>query len=68
MIMIMHLKELFDAASKTETYETSKVLSRYKMTNGFSKNNHVLKIIGYIKKLGQLSFVMDHELSVDLVL
>ena len=31
-------------------------------------NIRVLKIIDYIEKLGQLGFVMDHELSVDLVL
>jgi hypothetical protein len=31
-------------------------------------NTHVLKMIGYIKKLNQLGFVMDHKLSVDLVL
>jgi hypothetical protein len=38
------------------------------MVEGSSANTHVLKMIGYIKKLGQLGFVMDHELSVDLVL
>jgi hypothetical protein len=38
------------------------------MTEGSSVNTHVLKMIGYIKKLDQLGFVMDHELSVDLVL
>jgi hypothetical protein len=35
---------------------------------GSSLNTYVLKIIGYINKLGQLGFIMDHELSVDLVL
>jgi hypothetical protein len=38
------------------------------MTEGSSVNTHVLKMIGYIKKLDQLGFVIDHELSVDLVL
>jgi len=31
-------------------------------------NTHVLRMIGYFKKLGQLGFVIDHESSVDLVL
>ena len=31
-------------------------------------NIFVLKMIGYIEKLGQLGFIIDHELSVDLVL
>jgi hypothetical protein len=31
-------------------------------------STHVLKIIGYIKKLGQLAFVINYELSIDLVL
>jgi|UPI0001D44D62 hypothetical protein len=38
------------------------------MIEGSSVNIHVLKMIGYIKKLNQLGFVMDHELNVDLVL
>ena len=66
--MIMHIKKLFDEASRIERYETFKELFCCKMTDVFLVNTHVLKIIGYIEKLGQLSFVMDHELSVDLVL
>jgi hypothetical protein len=65
---IMHLKEFFDETSKTERYETSNELFRYKMIKGSSMNTHVLKMIGYIKILGQLDFFMDHELNVDLVL
>jgi hypothetical protein len=66
--MIMHIKKLFDEASRIERYETSKKLFCCKMTEGSSVNTHVLKMIGYIEKLGQLGFVMDHELNVDLVL
>ena len=64
----MHLNKLFDEASRTEMYETSKKLFCCMMTEGSSVNTHVLKMIGYIKKLDQLGFVMNHELSVDLVL
>jgi len=49
-------------------YETSKKLFCCMMIEGSSVNTHVLKMIGYIKKLDQLGFVIDHELSVDLVL
>ena len=66
--IIMHLKELFDKASKIERYDTSKELFHCKMIEGFLINTDVLKIIGYIKKLNQLGFIMDHELSVHLVL
>ena len=66
--MIMHLKYLFDKASRTDKYETSNELFRYKITNSSSVNTHVLKMISYIEKLSQLGFVMDRELSVDLVL
>jgi len=66
--MIMHLKELFDEASRTKRYEISKELFRCKMIEGSLVNTHVLKMINYIEKLSQLGFVMDNELSIDLVL
>ncbi|KAM7510984.1 hypothetical protein LguiB_009859 [Lonicera macranthoides] len=66
--IILHLKELYDEQSRTERYETSKKLYRCTMAEGSSVSAHVLKMIGYIEKLGQLGFVMDHELSMDLVL
>ena len=67
-IIIMHLKELFDVASSIEMYETSKKLFRCNMIKGSLINNHMLRMIGYFRKLDQLGFVMDHELSVDLIL
>ncbi|KAL2491862.1 CCHC-type domain-containing protein [Abeliophyllum distichum] len=38
------------------------------MVKGSSVGAHVLKTIDYIDKLNQLSFTMDHKLSVDLVI
>ncbi|XP_074557545.1 uncharacterized protein LOC141813477 [Curcuma longa] len=35
---------------------------------GTSAVQHVLKMYGYIERLGTLDFVMDHELSIDLIL
>jgi hypothetical protein len=39
----MHLKELFDVASKIERYKTSKELLCCNMTEGSFINTHVLK-------------------------
>jgi hypothetical protein len=44
-IVIIHLKKLFDVASRTKRYETSRELSYYKMTKCSSINMHVLFII-----------------------
>ncbi|KAJ8899333.1 hypothetical protein K2173_018307 [Erythroxylum novogranatense] len=66
--MILHLKELFGAQSRVERYQISKALFQCKMAEGSSVDTHVLKMIGYIEKLAELGFVMDHELSIDLVL
>ena len=38
------------------------------MDEGSSVNTHILKMINLIKKVGCLGFVMDHDLSIDLVL
>lgn len=38
------------------------------MIGDFSMNMYVLKKIGYIMKLEQLGFIMNHKLSIDLVL
>jgi len=50
--MIMHLKELFEWTNKTKRNENSKELLCCKMIKGSSVNTHVLKMIGYIEKLG----------------
>ena len=49
-------------------YETFKELFRCKMIKGSSVNTYILRMIGYIEELGQLGFVMDLELNVDLAL
>jgi hypothetical protein len=66
--MIMYLKEMFDEVSRTKRYETTKELLYCKMTGSSSMNTHISKMIGYIEKLDQLGFVMDHELNANLVL
>ncbi|KAL8135558.1 hypothetical protein AgCh_010263 [Apium graveolens] len=66
--ILMNLQELYDVAGRTARYEISKELFGCRMSEGSSVNDHVLKMINLIERLGQLGFVMDGELSQDLVL
>ena len=66
--ILMHLHELFGAQSRYERYQTSRELFQCKMTEGSPVGPHVLHMINPIKKLTHLGFVMDHELSIELVL
>jgi hypothetical protein len=65
--IILHLKKMFDATSRSEIYEIFKELYHYKMTEVFLVNTHVLIMISYFEKLGQLGFFMNRGLSVHLV-
>ena len=66
--ILLNLKELYGEHSRTARYEISKQLFRARMTEGTSVQDHVLKIIDLITRLGQLGFVMDGELNQDLIL
>ncbi|XP_031273172.1 uncharacterized protein LOC116131648 [Pistacia vera] len=66
--IMTHLKELFLKCARHDHYDASKALFRCRMVEGFQLGLYVLKMIGYIQKLETLGFVMDVELSVDLVL
>ncbi|KAL8093468.1 hypothetical protein AgCh_035373 [Apium graveolens] len=66
--ILMHLQELYDVAGRTTRYEILKELFGCRMSEGSSVNDHVLKMINLIEHLGQLGFVMDGDLSQDLVL
>ena len=66
--ILLHLKELFEEQSRTERYEISKALFRCRMVEGSSTMQHGLKMNGYIERLASLGFVMDAELSIDLIL
>ena len=61
--ILMHLQELYDVAGRTARYEISKELFGCRMSEGSSVNDHVLKMINLIERLGQLGFAMDGELS-----
>ena len=66
--IILHLRELFDWQARFERFEVSKLLFSTEMVGGTSLVTHREKMNGYIERLGQLRFVMDHELSIDLIL
>ena len=65
---IIHLRELFEKHARFERYEISKLLFSTKMQVRTSLVQHALKMNTYIERLGKLGFVMDHELSIDLIM
>ena len=66
--ILRYLQELFEEQSRTERYEISKALFRCRMVEGSSAVQHGLKMNGYIEQLASLGVLMDHELSIDLIL
>ena len=66
--IMLNLKELYGEQSRTARYEISKQLFRARMTEGTSVQDHVLKVIDLITRLGQLGFIMDGKLNQDLIL
>ena len=66
--IVIHLRELFDKHVRFERFEISKLLFSTEMQVGTSAVQHALKMNTYIKRLGQLSFVMDPELSIGLIM
>ena len=66
--IIIHLRELFDKPVRSERFEISKLIFSTKMQLRISLVQHALKMNTYIEILGQLGFVMGHELRIDLIL
>ena len=66
--IVFHLKEMFGEQTRTERFETSKLLFRSKMVEGSSPVQHALKMNSHIEKLGSLGFTINHELSINLIL
>ncbi|KAJ8761575.1 hypothetical protein K2173_004351 [Erythroxylum novogranatense] len=60
--------ELFDEQARSERFETSRLLFTTKMAPGTSVVQYALKMNGYIERLAILGFVMDYELSIDLIM
>ena len=66
--IVAHLKELFHDQARFERFKVSKILFRPRMQERTSPVQYALKMHGYIVRLDQLSFGMDNELSIDLIL
>ena len=66
--ILLHVHKLFEEQERTQRYEISKSLFRARMTEGTPVQNHVLKMIEWIKKLTGLGIVLEDNLCVDLVL
>ena len=66
--ILLHLQELFEEQSRIEQYDVSKALFRSRMVEGSSVVQQGLKMNGYIEQLASLGVLMDHELSIDLIL
>ena len=66
--IVVHLRELFDKHVRFERFKISKLLFSTKMQVGTSPVQHALKMNSYIDRLGHVGFLMDHELSIDLIL
>ena len=66
--ILLHLEELYFEKARQERYDISNALFLCKIAEGSPVGPHVLKMIGYIERLGNLGFVMDNDLYVDLVL
>ena len=66
--IVIHLKDLFHEQERSERFEVSKLLFRSKIQEGTSPLQYALKMNGYIVRLDQQGFGMDHELSIDFIL
>ncbi|KAL4348581.1 hypothetical protein GQ457_17G010830 [Hibiscus cannabinus] len=66
--MIQKLKEIYEGQVRQERYETSKALFQCKMSEGSPVGARVIKMMGYIQTLEKLSFALNDELAIDVVL
>ena len=66
--ILINLKDLYGEQSRNARYEVFKQLFHARMTERTSVQEHVLKVIDLITRLGQLGFIMDGELNQDLII
>ena len=66
--IVRHLRELYNEQARTKRFKVSKLLFGSKMKEGTSLVRHALKMYEHIKRLNQLGYSMDCELSVDLIM
>ena len=66
--ILIHLRELYGKHVRFKRFEISKLLFSTKMQVGTSPVQHELNMNTYIERLGHLGILVDHELSIDLIL
>ena len=66
--IVEELKVIFQAHARTERYGASEKFFNFKMKEGSSITEHVLKMISHANRLGPLGIHIPNELGVDRVL
>src|SRR4051812_40219390 len=66
--IVRELKMIFEAHAVVESYEASEKFFNYKMEEGSSVSEHVLKMSGHASKLKSLGIVIPNSLGIQHVL
>ena len=66
--ILRYLRELYNEQTNIERFKVSKLIFGSKMEVGTSPMQYALKMYKQIKRLDQLGYWIDHELSVDFIL
>ena len=65
--IVLNLRDMFHEQVRSERFKISKLLFRSKMQERTYNIQYAPKMSGYLVRLDQLGFGMDHELSIDLI-
>ena len=66
--IVHHQREHYNEQARTEKFKVSELFFGSKMEEGTSPVPHALKMYEHIERLNQLSYWMDFELSIDLIM
>ena len=66
--MVTQLNALYRKQARTERYEITKQLWEWKMVEGSSLSEHVIKLVGYAQRLNALGFAIPTTLGTDILL
>src|SRR3954470_19453501 len=65
--MVTQLNALYRKQARTKRYEITKHLWECKMAEGSSISKHVIKLVGYARRLSALGFAIPMTLGTDIV-
>ena len=66
--MIVVLQGMFQTQARTERFNVSKAFAETKLAEGALVGLHVIKMVGYTKRLEKLGFPLGQELATDFIL